>query len=437
MPPAVLPLVDLLAHNNNPNILDINDIDYHDDDTTYNNLNPEHKEGTATFFKTCFNGLNALSGVGLLSVPYALSSGGWLSLILLFTIAASTCFTGMLIRRCMDLDPKIRTYPDIGGRAFGKIGRGVVSIVTYSELYLVATGFLILEGDSLHDLFSSVHFDFSWINISGRVGFVIIVALIILPSVWLRDLSILSYVSATGFLACVVIIGSVLWTGAVDGYNEKGKTLNLSRIPTAFAMYTFCYSGHPVFPTLYTSMKDKSQFNKVLLLCFALCTIGYTLMAILGYLMYGEHVNSQVTLNLPVKRFSSKVALYTTLVIPITKYALIMTPIVSAIENRLTYNKKLLNILIRTLLLVTTVIVALVVPFFGDLTSLTGAFLNSIASIILPCICYLKMSGTYKKWSYELIIILAILIMGVSSGMIGTYSSLSDLVRHLRGNIQK
>ncbi|PIA57468.1 hypothetical protein AQUCO_00600299v1 [Aquilegia coerulea] len=137
-------------------------------------------------------------------------------------------------------------------------------------------------------------------HISGRVGFVIIVALIILPSVWLRDLSILSYVSATGFLAYVVVIGSVLWTGANDGYNEKGRTLNLSRIATAFSLYTFCYSAHPVFPTLYTSMRDKSKFNKVLLLCYAVCTAGYTSMAILGYLMYGEHVNTQVTLNLPV-----------------------------------------------------------------------------------------------------------------------------------------
>ncbi|KAF5181766.1 Amino acid transporter [Thalictrum thalictroides] len=310
--PSLLPLVDLLDHaseNNDPSVVIIDEIDNHDDI----DYNPYHKEGTASFFKTCFNGLNALSGVGLLSIPYALSSGGWLSLILLFIVAASTCFTGMLIRRCMDLDPQIRTYPDIGGRAFGNIGRGLVSIFTYSELYLVATGFLILEGDNLHDLFFNVRFDYSWINISGRVGFVIIVALIILPSVWLRDLSILSYVSAIGFLACVVLLGSVIWTGATDGYHEKGRTLNLSRLSTAFSLYTFCYSAHPVFPTLYTSMRDKSQFNKVLLFCYAICTTGYTLMAIFGYLMYGEHVNSQVTLNLPVKKFSSKIAIYTTL----------------------------------------------------------------------------------------------------------------------------
>ncbi|KAK0598756.1 hypothetical protein LWI29_037684 [Acer saccharum] len=53
---------------------------------------------TTSFFKTCFNGLSALSGVGILSTPYALSSGGWLSLILLFVMAITAFYTGLLIK---------------------------------------------------------------------------------------------------------------------------------------------------------------------------------------------------------------------------------------------------------------------------------------------------------------------------------------------------
>ncbi|KAJ6690001.1 hypothetical protein OIU85_006301 [Salix viminalis] len=50
---------------------------------------PEEPRRGTTFLKTCFNGLNALSGVGILSIPYALSQGGWLSLILLFSSGGS------------------------------------------------------------------------------------------------------------------------------------------------------------------------------------------------------------------------------------------------------------------------------------------------------------------------------------------------------------
>ncbi|XP_042486151.1 amino acid transporter AVT1I-like, partial [Macadamia integrifolia] len=251
--------------------------------------------GTATFFKTCFNGLNALSGVGILSVPYALSEGGWLSLILLFLIAAATFYTALLIRRCMDVDKRITTYPEVGELAFGYKGRMVISIFMYTELYLVATGFLILEGDNLYNLFPNMVLEAAGLRIGGRESFIILVALIILPSVLLDNLSILSYVSATGVLASFIIIGAVFWTGAVDevGFHGKGRLLNLSGIPTAVSLYAFCYCAHPVFPTLYTSMRHQHQFSKVLLFCFVVCTMSYASMAILGYLMYGLDISSQ------------------------------------------------------------------------------------------------------------------------------------------------
>ncbi|KAL5725412.1 hypothetical protein ACHQM5_008559 [Ranunculus cassubicifolius] len=423
----------------NPSLLEekLNQIQYYPLNNGDEEINLEsHREGTTTFFKTFFNGLNALSGVGLLSIPYALSSGGWLSLIFFFIVAATTFFTGLLIRRCMDIDKKIRTYPDIGARAFGNIGRVGVTFLCYLELCLVATGFLILEGDNLHNLFSNMQFHYSWIHLSGKAGFVILVGLIILPSVWIRDLNKLSYVSTVGLLACLVVIGAILWTGAFGGvgFHEKGRILNLTRIPTAFSLYTFCYSAHPIFPTLYTSMKDKSQFNKVLFLCFFVCTTGYASMAILGYMMYGENVNSQVTLNLPVKQICSKIAIYTILIIPIAKYAIIVTPVASSIENRFAHNKTYVMILIRTMLLISTVVVAVAVPFFGDLVSLVGSLLNASASIILPCVCYLKMSRIYKRWSYELVIIIGILLMGFSVVIFGTYTSATQLIDHWHEN---
>ncbi|KAJ8557199.1 hypothetical protein K7X08_002824 [Anisodus acutangulus] len=52
----------------------------------------------------------------------------------------------------MNFDPTIRSYPDIGDRAFGPVGRIVVSVFMILELYLVATGFLILAGDNFHNL---------------------------------------------------------------------------------------------------------------------------------------------------------------------------------------------------------------------------------------------------------------------------------------------
>lgn len=206
------------------------------------------------------------SGVGMLSIPYAVSSGGWLSLIVFVVIAECSLYTGLLIKRCMDMDPSIRTYPDIGDRAFGPKGRALVSIAMNIELYLVATAFLILEGDNLHNLFPSVECQIGGLFIGGRQGFIFVVGLIMLPTVWLDSMTILSYISATGVVSSFLLICSIFWVGAFDsdiGFHEKGTLLNFQGIPRAISLYAFCYCAHPVFPTLYTSMRTQKKFSKV------------------------------------------------------------------------------------------------------------------------------------------------------------------------------
>ncbi|KAK4417660.1 Amino acid transporter AVT1I [Sesamum alatum] len=388
--------------------------------------------GSTSFFKTCFNGLNALSGVGILSIPYALSSGGWMSLILFFLIAGCTYYTGLLIQRCMDMDPNIRSYPDIGDRAFGAKGRAFVSIAMNFELYLVATGFLILEGDNIHTLFPNVEYEVGGLVIGGRQSFIFIVGLIMLPTVWVDNMSILSYISASGVIASFVLIGSILWAGTFNdiGFHEKGTLLNWKGMPTAVSLYAFCYCAHPVFPTLYTSMRNQKKFSKVLLLCFVFCTVTYASMAIFGYLMFGSEVQSQITLNLPTDKFSSKVAIYTALINPIAKYALMLRPVVDAIEDHFQL-RTYYSLILRTTLVSSSVIVALILPFFGYLTSLVGAFLSVTTEILLPCFCYLKISGAYRKIGLELVTIGFIVLMGLIVLVIGTYTSLLQIIQNL------
>ncbi|KDO82929.1 hypothetical protein CISIN_1g048146mg [Citrus sinensis] len=383
---------------------------------------PQQRSEGTTFLRTCLNGLNVVSGVGILSIPYALSQGGWLSLIILFLVAVLCWYTGLLLRRCMDANPLIKTYPDIGDLAFGCKGRAMVSILMYLELYFVAVEFLILEGDNLEKLFPNFGFIISGLKIGGKQGFVLLTALIIWPTTWLRSLGILAYVSAGGVLASITLVACVLWVGAVDGVG----------LPTAVSLYTFCYCGHSVFPTLCNSMKDRRQFSKVLAACFIISTANYGSMAILGYLMYGDHLKSQVTLNLPIRKISSKLAIYTTLINPLTKYAVIITPIATALEDTPHLRKsRPISILVRTVLVISTVIVAITIPFFGYVLAFTGSFLGVTVSILLPCLCYLRINKTARRFGLELMLIVGILLIGALAAVVGTYTSLKQIVTHL------
>lgn len=195
----------------------------------------------------------------------------------------------------MDLDSNMSSYPDIGERAFGTKGRALVAVAMNVELYLVATGFLILEGDNLHSLYPDFRYEIAGIFVGGRGGFILIIGLIVLPTVWLDNMSILSYISATGVVSSFILIASILWAAVFDeiGFSEKGTLLSCRGIPTAISLYAFCYCAHPVFPTLYTSMRDQKKFSKVMfghkvdvfvgVLGFLIATAGY------ARLLSGEH----------------------------------------------------------------------------------------------------------------------------------------------------
>lgn len=156
-------------------------------------------------------------------------------------------------------------------------------------------------------------------------------------------------------------------------------------------------------------------------------------MAILGYAMFGPELQSQITLNLPTNKWSSKVAIYTSLINPIAKYALMLKPIVDSIGSRSSCNKRRVvwKCSARILLVGSSVLVAETVPFFGNLMALVGAFLSVTASILLPCLCYLKICGDWRKLGCELAIIAFTLVMGLVVFVVGTYTSLMQIVEDL------
>ncbi|KAJ1423641.1 Amino acid transporter, transmembrane domain [Sesbania bispinosa] len=228
----------------------------------------------------------------------------------------------------MNKHPQIKSYSDIGNVAFGYKGRVVVAIFMYLDLYLVAVELLTLGGDSLQYMFPNMNFKIATLSIKGDIGFILLTALAILPTTWLRSLGALAYISASGALVYLILMWCVLWAGAVDGvgFYEKGQLMNLRGFPAALSLFNFCYSAHAVFPTLSYSMRDKRQFDKVLLFCFVTSTTGYGLMSI--------------------------IAIYTSLFVPFTKYAIMVTPIAIAIEDKLRSNSRFSSVLIRTMIVV-------------------------------------------------------------------------------------
>ena len=227
----------------------------------------DRPRGNSTTAQAMANSVNILLGVGLLSVPYALQQGGWAGLGVLGVLGVTTNYTGKILIRCqrrgslpalddssgdalgtkggtndcggagaaargvitdpdasssMDslscdwddpLEPTRRpllSYEDVGEAAFGANGRRFITWVLYTELIGTCALFFILEGDHLEILFDHAH---------TQEWFMCAAAAVMIPTLWLSDLSSLSFIGGLGACASLSLVGVVLYElVAVGGF---------------------------------------------------------------------------------------------------------------------------------------------------------------------------------------------------------------------------
>ncbi|KAK8951734.1 hypothetical protein KSP39_PZI004229 [Platanthera zijinensis] len=374
--------------------------------------------------------MSYLLGYGILAMPYALAEGGWISLGALFAIGGICSYTAILLQQCMESNELVKTYPDIGQLAFGIKGRNLMDQVMNAELYFVVIGLLIIEGDNIDLLFPGIEYHIFGIIVKGKQCFIILSALVVLPTTWQKDLRVLSYLSFTSFLVFLLLLVLIIWIGAFQGVGfHGGVVVNFGRLPTSLSIFIFSYGGHTIIPTVYASMKNTKKFSKVLIIGFTVSTLQYAVMAVTGYLMFGKETKSIVTLNLPQRLVTSKITIWTVIAIPLVKYALVLMPVVNSLEEKFQVTGKLARILFRTFLVISTVVIALGIPFFTTFISLVGSLLSSMASILLPCLCYLKIFKSTLKWGHKMFTIIFILGVGVLIAILGTYVSIKQIIQ--------
>ncbi|KAG6602304.1 Amino acid transporter AVT1B, partial [Cucurbita argyrosperma subsp. sororia] len=90
------------------------------------------------------------------------------------------------------------------------------------------------------------------------------------------------------------------------------------------------------------------------------------------------------------------------------------------------------SILIRTALVISTLLVGLSIPFFGLVMSLIGSLLTMLVTLILPCACYLRILKEKVPFLQRALCFIVIAIGAVASAF-GSYSSLRKIIEKLNG----
>ncbi|KAI4370666.1 hypothetical protein MLD38_018990 [Melastoma candidum] len=112
-----------------------------------------------------------------------------------------------------------------------------------------------------------------------------------------------------------------------------------------------------------------------------------------------------------------------------------MTPVAMSLEELIPSSHRksyVYSILIRTALVMSTLIVGLSIPFFGLVMSLIGSLLTMLVTLILPPVCYLSIARG-KVPPVQVALCCLTVAVGAVSSVFGSYSALSKIIESLRG----
>ena len=216
-------------------------------------------------------------GLGILSSPFAVARAGWMGAIISLLISWSYGYAACLMAKCVHFnsrDMKMNnwgaggSYEEVARAAFGKRAEHFITALFYMEITGTLVGYCISVGDNLAYIFpgGGSHLASLLPGLTTRNFMMFLAAIVILPTVWLRDLSALSFTSMWCILTTSCLLLAVLLAATVDGhigFSHPIPFLRLSGIPVAAGLYAFSFGGTSVFPSIYMSMEDPSKFTTV------------------------------------------------------------------------------------------------------------------------------------------------------------------------------
>ena len=400
--------------------------------------------------------VGAMAGTGVLAVPAATYHSGWAGLGLLAVTCVICIITANLLGSIMfRMDQSaIRDYASLGGAAFGKWGARAAIFAQYSTCVGVSIIFLLLIGILLNGIFTTIPARFLSLMVGIALYIFVIIVLSVKEVAWVSYLAVIATFIGTVFtlvLALQFYLGDTYpcGTGVTNhAYNAvpAGLTHGIeSSIATGFAVYSFSFGGHALFPNFYMEMKKKERWVGASIVAYASTFMFlYFPIALVGYLVYGSGLAGSSTVLDAVTRYSSsrQTHIYVSIISGIfilhllSALPIVCVPICLKIE-RLVLKKKdrkrrsLKLLLSRAAIVTVLTLTALVFPYFLEMISIVTALTVTFSVFIFPCVFYWKLRTDMSKGKLKTILQRIGLVLIIVFGIGGSVSSLVNAIPSL------
>ncbi|XP_034018588.1 vesicular inhibitory amino acid transporter-like [Thalassophryne amazonica] len=411
---------------------------------------------TITAWEAGWNVTNAIQGIFVLGLPFALVQSGYVGLLLLIVSAWMCNRTGRILVACLyEVEQSgcsgsvsqvrvRRSYQDIVKACCGGLwpccavlGGWIVNVAQITELLMTCTLYLVFSTSLLYVSFSQVAIPESVCCLVSLM--------FVSPCLLLTDLRPVSTLSLLCSLAHILISLLIVLYCLSEASSWSWSSLPLSVDPEDFVISVgviiFSYTSQIFLPPLEGSMEDRGQFNAMLGWAHAAACIMKTMFSLLAVLTWGAQTSEVITDNLPsalrplVNMFLLAKAL---LSYPLPFYSaaeilhncLLGDDAVSLERKHEVHHVSRAALLVRGVLLVTSFLLALLVPSFSLLMGLTGSVTGSAMTLILPCVFHLRLQRARLTVADRLIDV-GILSLGCICCVSGVICSIKRLLKGL------
>lgn len=379
------------------------------EDTTiyepYDNRNVKHP---TSYGDSLFHMLKASLGTGILALPNAYKSAGYVTGVVGTLIIGFFCTycVHLLVRAQYELCRRRKipslTYPQIAEVALSEGPPQWRWLAPYGRRVVLV--FLIiceLGANCIYVIFVASNLKAVFDHYYGEHDVRLYVLLIFLPLLllcWVRNLKYLAPFSAFASAVTILSFGITLYYvfSDIPSLRERTTVSGVAELPLFFGTVMFSMSAIGIIMPLENEMKKPKNFTSrfgVLNVAMLSIAVIYALFGFFGYLKYGEDVAGSITLNLPPTellaqsvRVMQSIAIFCTFAIP--NY--IVFDIVWNRYIKLKLEKNACTLLweyiFRTSIVILTFLCAVMVPNLELFISFNGALCLPFMSIGFPAI---------------------------------------------------
>ncbi|XP_050543795.1 vesicular inhibitory amino acid transporter [Daktulosphaira vitifoliae] len=398
-------------------------------------------------WQAAWNVTNAIQGMFIVSLPFAVLRGGYWAIAAMIGIAYICCYTGKILVECLyELDlntgQRVRvrdSYVSIARECFGPVWGGrAVNLAQMIELLMTCILYVVVCGDLMEGTFPDGVIDTrSWMLITG---------VLLIPLGFLKHLhhvSLLSFwCTMSHILINIIILGYCVLELPDWGWSKVKWTIDVENFPISLGVIVFSYTSQIFLPTLEGNLIDRSKFDWMLDWSHIAAAIFKSLFGYICFLTFQNDTQQVITNNLQSPSFKGLVNVFLVvkalLSYPLPYYAACdileksffkgppttQFPSIWHLDGEL----KVWGLAFRVAIILGTVFMAISIPHFAILMGFIGSFTGTMLSFIWPCYFHLKLKGDSLEWR-TIMFDCFVIFLGCLFGVIGVYDSGSAMVK--------